>query len=392
MSVDLQALNDLRTEVREFCRTEMPADLRARSRRREPLQKADVVDWERRLARKGWYAGHWPRAHGGLGWTRLQRFVFIEALELEGAPWLTPFGVEYLGPVLYTYGSAEQQRRWLPPILSCETFWCQGFSEPDAGSDLASVRTRADRCGDHFLVNGQKTWTTMAHWADMMFALVRTESTARARDGLSLLLIDLHAPGVTVRPIRTLDLGCEFCEVFLDNVVVPADHLVGRAGDGWRQAKLILAHERPLAVELGKAKRMLGELHGLVTDLHATRRAQMAHRLAELEVRTRALEALAHGLLQSGADAEPMLADAAILKLRGSQLRQAMTECAMELLGGAGLAYEWPPCGSGSTVDPPGGPLACGLVREHLYGRAATIYGGTSEIQHEILAASLLGR
>src|SRR5690606_27031994 len=205
-------------------------------------------------------AGHWPRAFGGRDWGALQRFVAIEELEYAGTPWITHFGVSFAGPLIYTFGTPEQQQRFLPGILESTTWWCQGFSEPSAGSDLASVRTRAKREGDHYIVNGQKTWATMAHWADMMFALVRTSDEGKKQQGLSMLLIDLKSPGVTVRPIPTIDGRTHINEVFLDNVRVPVENLVGAEGDGWACTKFIVHAERVLVTELGKARRYFDTL------------------------------------------------------------------------------------------------------------------------------------
>jgi len=247
--------DEFREAVRAFCRQEFPADLAEKARTHVYFSKEDRVRWQRILQSRGWFAAHWPAAYGGADWGPLQRFILIEELELAGTPWLTHFGISFAGPLIYTCGSDAQKARFLPGILHSDTWWCQGFSEPGAGSDLAAVRTRAVRQGDHYIVSGQKAWCTMAHWADMMFALVRTSDSGRAHAGLSMLLIDLHDPGVKVRAIATMDGGHHINDVFFDRVKVPVTHLVGEEGDGWKCTQLIVGNERPLVTELGKAKR-----------------------------------------------------------------------------------------------------------------------------------------
>lgn len=375
-----------RAEIREFCRRELPADIAAKAERHEYFSKTDRERWQKILHRHGYFIGHWPRRCGGAGWGPLQRFIFIEELEYAGAPWITHLGVSLLAPIIYTFGTEAQQRRYLPGIANSETWWCQGFSEPGAGSDLASLRTRAVRRGEHYVVSGQKTWTTMAHWADMMFCLVRTHEAAQPQQGISLLLIDMKSPGVTVRPILTIDRLHHINEVFLDDVEVPAENLVGSEGDGWKCAKLIVSNERLLVTELGKAKRLFAELGELATHIHEDGRPlaespAFRRRSARLEIRLAALEALAYEAVAAAEAGVAPGTEASVLKIRGSEMQQALFDGIVEVLGRGGLAFE--------------GYRKCraevGLVAEHLHSRAVSIYGGSNEIQRQIIAKSVLG-
>lgn len=385
-----------RAEIREFCRLELPPDIAAKARRHEYFTKADRERWQKILHHHGYFIGHWPRRCGGSGWGPLQRFIFIEELEYAGAPWITHLGVSLLAPIIYTFGTEEQQRRYLPGIASSETWWCQGFSEPGAGSDLAGLRTRAVRRGECYVVSGQKTWTTMAHWADMMFCLVRTHETAQPQQGISLLLIDLKSPGVTVRPISTIDRLHHINEVFLENVEVPAENLVGREGDGWKCAKLIVSNERLLVTELGKAKRLLKELRELAACIHDGGRPvaeslAFRHRLAKLETRLATLEALAYEAVAAAEAGTAPGTEASVLKIRGSEMQQALFDGIVEVLGRGGLTFQEP----GTATDAAGAyrrhEAESGLVAEHLHSRAVTIYGGSNEIQRQIIARAVLG-
>jgi len=386
-----------RLEVRTFCRREFPSDLAEKASTHAYFSKDDRVRWQRILQRRGWFAGHWPREHGGAGWGARQRFIFIEELERAGTPWLTHFGVSFAGPVLYTFGTEAQKARFLPGILQSECWWCQGFSEPGAGSDLAAVRTRATLRDGEYVVSGHKTWATMAHWADMMFALVRTSDRERPHQGLSLLLIDMHSPGVTVRPIATIDGGHHINDVFFDDVRVPVDNRVGEEGDGWRCVKLIVGQERPLVTELGKARRMLNLLRELVTSgskRHMPVRTagrRIRYRLAELGVQLAALEALAYATFS---ETEGLVSDevgASMLKIRGSEMQQALFDALVDVLGIESVPFE-PDTISGSVSAAfPGSEPVSRLLFEHLHSRATSIYGGSNEIQLHIIARALLG-
>src|SRR5487761_458923 len=249
-----------RLEVRSFVEHSLPSDIRERVLGFMHLPRADYVRWQGILHEKGWGAPGWPREHGGTGWTATQRVIVEEECFAAGAPRQMPFGLSMVGPVLIAFGSAAQQTRFLPRILTLVDWWCQGYTEPGAGSDLASLSTRAVRQGESYLVSGQKTWTSFAHWADWIFCLVRTRAEGKPQEGISFLLIDMRSPGVRVRPIRTLDRGADVCEVFFDDVAVPAGNLVGEENRGWTIAKYLLGHERATIAGVGMCKRLLGRL------------------------------------------------------------------------------------------------------------------------------------
>jgi alkylation response protein AidB-like acyl-CoA dehydrogenase len=255
-----------REEVREFLRDCVPEEIKARGRLGKHFDKRDQVTWMRALNEHGWLGVGWPKEYGGTGWSAVQKHIFDEECAVAGTPWVLPFGVHMVAPVIIKFGTAEQKARFLPRILSVEDWWCQGYSEPNAGSDLASLKTLAMRDGDHYVVNGQKTWTTTGQHADWMFCLVRTDVQAQAQRGISFLLIDMKSPGITVRPIITLDGEHEVNEVFLDNVRVPVENLVGRENEGWTCAKYLLTHERTSIAGIGSAKAMLGRLKQIASE------------------------------------------------------------------------------------------------------------------------------
>ena len=314
-----------------------------------------------------------------------------------GAPWLVPFGTTMVGPVIYTFGTEAQKQQYLPAIRRNETWWCQGYSEPGAGSDLASLRTQAVRDGDDYIVNGQKTWTTLAHWADMMFCLVRTDPDVKKQDGISFLLINMNTPGITVKPIVSIDMSHHLNEVFFDDVRVPRANLVGEENKGWTYAKFLLANERVGVAETGKFKRYIAQYRQLLQQTHCAGRPliedqEFRTQLADLRTRLSALEALVADQLSSAATTDtPSMIGASALKIRGSELQQAILESIMEVLGYHGLAYETDALLAGWNADLVGPQTSAGLIHEHLYRRAATIYGGSSEVQRSIIAKAALG-
>jgi alkylation response protein AidB-like acyl-CoA dehydrogenase len=385
-----------RAEVREFCETGLPADLAEKIRRQDYFSREDRVQWQQLLHRRGWFVGDWPVAYGGAGWGPTQRLVLIEELERAGTPWLTHFGFSFVGPVIYTFGTHDQKARYLPDIRESKTWWCQGFSEPGAGSDLASVSTYAERVGDHYVVTGQKTWTTMAQWADRMFCLVRTQRCERRQQGISFLLIDLRSPGVTVRPIRTIDGVHHVNEVFLDAVRVPVEDRVGEEGDGWQLARFIVGRERLLVAELGKARRLLDEFTELGQVLQDGDRPladtpTFRLRRAQLEVQLHSLRASAYAIaadMECGRGGE---SDASLLKIRGSEMQQAILDAVVSALGIPGLAFQPEAIHAGYTGTVHGPAAAPALVYDHFYSRATSIYGGSNEIQRGIVARAQLG-
>jgi alkylation response protein AidB-like acyl-CoA dehydrogenase len=395
MSDEIQARADrLRQDIRRFCRDVMPADLRNKSQRHQVLDKEDYLQWMRLLAEQGWAVGHWPREHGGLAWTPLERFVFEDELARHGCPWVIPFGVKYVGPVIYAFGSEAQKQRFLPKIVNNEEFWAQGYSEPEAGSDLAALRTTAVLDGDHYVVNGQKVWTTYAHWADWLFCLVRTDREARAQNSISFLLIDMNSPGVTVKEIRTMDGYRHVNEVWLEDVRVPVANLIGEEGGGWTYAKYLLKNERTAGACVGMAWHALHRLRELAQQAAPDGRrpidsALLNNRIGMLELRYLALEKTAYRAVGAMMDGTENGGEASLIKLRGTELYQDIAESLVDLLGAAGIAFD--PAALHSAGLPPLGPDdAGGIIKDHFYNRAATVFGGSSEIQRNIIAKAVL--
>lgn len=385
----------LQDEVRRFCREEMPAALLDKAHRHQVLDKADYVQWMQLLHAKGWVAGHWPVEHGGQEWSSLERFVFEDELARKGCPWIIPFGVKYVGPVIYSFGSEAQKARFLPGILSTEEFWAQGYSEPNAGSDLAGLRTQAVRDGDHYVVNGQKVWTTYAQWADWLFCLVRTESGGKPQQGISFLLIDMKSPGVTVKPIHTMDGYHHVNEVWLENVRVPVENLVGEEGQGWSYAKFLLKNERTAGAIVGQARHVLDRLKKLAAERRADGsrlldEPQLRQRIGHFELRFMALQEVAYRAVEAMVEGSDDGGEASLIKIRGTELYQDVSEALVEALGPAGIAFDI--AALHSAGQPPLGPDdAGGILKEHFYNRAATIFGGSSEIQRNIIAKVVLG-
>jgi alkylation response protein AidB-like acyl-CoA dehydrogenase len=375
----------LRADIRRFVAEDMPAALRSKSERHQVLNKADYQQWMALLQAQGFAVGHWPEAHGGAGWSALERFAFEDELARHGCPWVIPFGVKYVGPVIYTYGSEAQKQRFLPRIMSGHDFWAQGYSEPGAGSDLAALRTEALRDGDHYRVFGQKVWTTYAQWADWLFCLVRTDRDVRPQDGISFLLIDMRSPGVTVKPIGTMDGYHHVNEVWLDDVRVPVANRVGEEGAGWTYAKFLLRNERTAGAMVGMVNHALTRLNAMPAPSSALR-----YRIGELALRAFALEECAYQAMEALLEGRENGAEASLIKLRGTELYQDVAETLVDALGPAGIA--WDAAALHRADPPPLGPDdAGGIIKDHLYNRAATIFGGSSEVQRNILAKAVLG-
>jgi alkylation response protein AidB-like acyl-CoA dehydrogenase len=364
----------LRAEIRDFAEHAIPSPLREKIAAGAHLDKADTVAWMKLMQQRDWATAQWPEEYGGLGWNVLQRFVLDDELARLGLPRLVPFGVKYAGPVLYTFGSEWQKQRFLPAIRTTDEWWAQGYSEPGSGSDLASLRTRAERRGDHFVVNGQKTWTTMAQWADWIFCLVRTSTEARKQAGISFLLIDLKSPGVDVRPIASMDGSRHLNEVWFDDVVVPAENLVGEEGDGWTIAKFLLQNERTSGFFVGLPNRALRRLRERASD-----RPELRDRLAALELRYLAFELAAYQAVIAMLESTEDGGEAALIKLRGTELHQDILQALLDADGISAMAFV------------PSAGATPGIVGEFLQYRAATIYGGTSEIQRGIIAKAVYG-
>lgn len=380
-----------RRDMRAWIRANLPADVAERGQRGFHATRKDVELWTRLLNAQGWAAPAWPKQYGGTDWTPLQRYLFQLELRAAGAPVLDQSAMELVGPVIYTFGSEEQKQRYLPAILNAETFWCQGFSEPNSGSDLASLHTRAVRDGDEYVVSGQKIWTSDAQRADMMFALVRTDAEARPQAGISFLLIDMKAPGLRVRPIYTIDEGHSVNEVFLDEVRAPAENIVGEPNRGWSYAKFLLTNERAMSAETAHTRADLGSLKRFAGE--KAREPLFAAKLAKLEIDLMALEYAVLRVINADGGAQDAVAS--VLKLRGAELRQRVAELGVEALGTAGLAVNADPTGHDATdhpaPKPPAPDYAAGWLARAMFRRATTIYGGSNEIQRNIIAKAVLG-
>ena len=383
-----------RDEVRTFAATRLPADIRDKVLRHQRLERDDYVRWHNILADQGWGAPNWPAEHGGTGWNALQRLIFEVECFKAGAPRLLPFGLSMIGPVLMKYGSAEQQAHFLPRIPRVQDWWCQGYSEPGSGSDLASLKTRAVRDGDHYVVNGQKTWTTLAQYADWMFCLARTDPDARAQRGISMLLLDMRAPGVTVRPIRTLDGGHDVNEVWLEDVRVPVQNLVGEENQGWTYAKYLLGHERTGIAGLGHCHRELGILKHMAAQARSHGKpllvdSRFRDRISRIEVDIMALEMLLLRVASSN-DGTPG-PEASVLKIRGSEIQQDLAMLQMEVAGPDAWPYDPDWLLADSDDHGPGPAMAAAAGAGYADMRKTSIYGGTTEVQKGIIARLVLG-
>jgi alkylation response protein AidB-like acyl-CoA dehydrogenase len=376
-----------RQELRDFLRGAMPADLRRKMIERRHLGKADIVRWQRILNAKGWAVPAWPVEWGGQNWTPTQRYIFQEEMALGHAPEGSPFNVNMIGPVIAKFGTEAQKQRFLPATANIDIWWCQGFSEPGAGSDLASLKTAARREGDDYIVTGQKIWTTQAQHADWMFALVRTDRSGKKQEGITFLLLDMRSPGITIRPIPSIDGIADLNEVFFDDVRVPAANRIGEEGRGWDYAKHLLGHERSGIARIGLSKERLAQLRRLEAELAESgalddrERSRLRRKLVEAEIELRALELTQLRVVAADAQGGGANSAASILKVKGTELQQRMTELILELAGPAGLAV-------------PGAEEAGWIESAAPYYftmRKVSIFGGSNEIQKNIIAKTVLG-
>jgi alkylation response protein AidB-like acyl-CoA dehydrogenase len=357
-----------RDEVRSWLAANLPRELKDKSH----LAKEELMRWHRILASKGWVAPAWPKEWGGTGWNVVQRYIFEEELGYAGCPPLMPFGISMCAPVLLAFGSEAQKKRFLPRIYNGDDFWCQGYSEPGSGSDLASLKTKATRSGDKYLVNGQKIWTSYAHYADWIFCLVRTDPTVEKRqEGISFLLIDMKSPGVTVRPLILMDGAHSVNEVFFDDVAVPLENLVHQENKGWTVAKYLLGYERMNTGRIGESKRELRKLKEAFPE--KLNDVRWRDRLSRVEVELMALEITNLRFLdRMRRTGQPPGADVSMLKIRGTEIQQALSELAMQ------------------AADPAAAQTQV-LERRYLDMRKTTIYAGSNEIQRNIIAKMTLG-
>ncbi|MDT7838144.1 acyl-CoA dehydrogenase family protein [Aquabacterium sp. OR-4] len=383
-----------RAEVRSWLAAHLPADIRDKVTGYEHLAKDDYQRWHRILAAQGWSVPHWPEAWGGTGWNITQRYIFQEEFGLAGAPALPAFGPQMCASVLLHFGTEAQKQRFLPGIRSGEAFWVQGYSEPGSGSDLASLKTRAERQGDHYVVNGQKIWTTLGHYGDWIFCLVRTDATAKKQEGISFLLIDMATPGITVRPLILMDGGHEVNEVFFDDVKVPVENLIFEENKGWTVAKYLLGHERMGSGNVGGSKRELAALKRLAAEQQVEGRSLMddprfRDRLSRVEIELEALELTSMRFLdQMRKSGQPPGADVSMLKIRGSELQQAITELMMQAVGPLAQPFM---AVAGGEGEAPASPIAWRLTPRYANYRKTSIYAGSNEIQRNIIAKATLG-
>jgi len=372
-------------EVRDFARNNLSPATREKTFSGKHYDKADHVVWQQALGKKGWLAYTWPTKFGGPGWDVTQRFLFENVLAEEGAPRIIPFGVKMVGPVIYTFGTDAQKERFLPGIRSSEVAWCQGYSEPGAGSDLASLRTRAVREGDHYIVNGQKTWTSFAHWGDWIFCLVRTNPEGKPQEGISFLLIDMKTPGVTVRPIIMLDGAHHVNDVFLDNVKVPVANRIGPENEGWTCAKFLLANERLGIAEVPASKRGVRALRELADE------PSLREKIADVDLQVQALEMSELRALSAMALGGAPGPEVSTLKVRGSEIQQRIAELAMEAVGEYAAPYQ-PGMLFHDTNETPIGPdHAPPAAPRYFNMRKTSIYGGSTEVQKNIVSKAILG-
>ncbi len=387
-----------RDEIRRVMQTEFPQDIRDQSDANIEISRDDQIRYQKWLAERGWFAINWPEEFGGTGWTPVQKYLFMQELADVNAPTVVPFGVSMVGPVIYTFGNEEQKQRFLPDILDSNVWWCQGYSEPGSGSDLASLKTRADRDGDHYIVNGTKTWTTLAHHADWIFCLVRTSSdVARRQEGISFLLVDMATPGVTVKPIITIEGDREVNEVHFEDVRVPVENLVGEEGKGWTYGKVLLQHERTNIAAVPQCKLRMRRLkqqaaksvRGALPLIHDR---NFMRKFAAVEVELKALEFTELRTLAAVASGKAPGPESSILKFVGTEMQQAIDELYVEAAGYYALPFVPGQYDAGFPVDERiGEGNETSTALRYFNFRKASIYGGSNEIQKNIVAKHVLG-
>lgn len=384
-----------REEVRLFLRESLPARLSEKVRTGKRLTKKDMEEWHAILHARGWLASHWPEAWGGPGWSVVERFIFDTEAALAHAPRVVAFGVNMLGPVLIKYGSEAQKRYWLPRILDGSDWWCQGYSEPGAGSDLASLKCTAIRDGDHYVVNGQKTWTTLGQHANMIFCLVRTDAEAKKQEGISFLLVDLDAPGVEMRPIILLGGEPEVNEVFFTDVRVPVKNLVGQENSGWTYAKYLLTYERTNIAGVGGSMAAFEHLRNVVRlekkgGKPLAEDPYFAARLARVEIDLENMKTTNLRVLAARAQGEAPGAESSMLKIRGTEIRQEIVSLTRRALGPYAQPFVSEALDEGYDGEPIGPDYAAPVAADYFNSRKLSIFGGSNEIQRGIIAKTIL--
>jgi len=385
-----------RADIRAWLDANLPQALRTKVLDHKRLSRDDYASWHKLLGTRGWSVVAWPQEYGGPGWDATQRHIWDEECALIGAPGVLPFGVSMVAPVIMKYGNDAQKAYYLPRILDGTDWWCQGYSEPGSGSDLASLRTRAERQGDHYVVNGQKTWTTLGQFADMMFCLVRTDTGAKKQEGISFVLVDMKTPGITVRPIITLDEDHEVNEVFLEDVKVPVENLVGEENHGWTYAKYLLGHERTGIARVGHSKRELVFLKRLAAaqkkgGISLLNDAVFSAKIAALEIEMMALEVTVQRVVASEANGRGPGPEASMLKIKGTEVQQALTELMLEAVGPQAAAFDPAYLEGEREHSLAGDDDAAPLAAYYFNFRKTSIYGGSNEIQKNIIAQMILG-
>ena len=381
---DLQFQEEIRAGLNG---QEYPSHVREKQEKGSALSKQDLIDFHKFIHSKGWMGYNWPVEYGGTGWSPVQIYLFLNELASAQCPTILPFGLSMVGPVIYTFGNQEQKDRFLPDILEFNTWWCQGYSEPGSGSDLASLKTKAVLEGDHYIVNGSKTWTTLAQNADWIFCLVRTDNSGIKQEGISFLLIDMKTPGIEVKPIITIDGEHEVNSVFFSDVKVPAENLVGEEGKGWTYAKFLLAHERFGIAGVGASMRQLNRLKDIIAKLD---NSELQRKVNELEIGLSAIEITELRLLSALENGGHPGAESSILKIKGTEMQQNLSELFVEAAGEYALMYPGPH-GYESNDKPAGPDYAAEGLSGFLNLRKTSIYGGSNEIQKNILSKYVLG-
>ncbi len=397
MDLNLSPENEaFRQEVGDFVRANLPDDIRDKIKQGLLPDKEDVVRWITILNAKGWVAPAWPVEYGGTGWDTQQIYIFEQELVANHAPMESGFGTGLVAPVLIAFGSEEQKARYLPRILSFEDWWCQGYSEPNAGSDLASLNCRAVRDGDEYVVNGTKMWTTEAHWADMIFCLVRTSTEGKKQAGISFLLMDMTTPGITIKPVITIEGAHEVNQVFFDDVRVPAENLVGKQNEGWTYAKVLLSHERMMVAGVPRAKYLMARLKKIAAAEQSGGRplienSRFREKLAELEIDLMTLDYSTQRFVAAANAGDEPGTEVSFLKITGSEMGQNILEMVMEACAYYAMPFT-PEADILGSNEPPIGPEYAALVPiQYFNERKISIFSGSNEIQRNIMSKFMLG-
>lgn len=385
-------------QVRVFLHDHYPADIKEKMDRDQHLGKDDMVRWQQALHKQGWAGVNWPKKYGGTGWNASQQYIFHNECAHANTPRIVPFGLSMVGPVIYTFGSDEQKEKFLPDILASKVWWCQGYSEPGSGSDLASLRCKAELSadGNYYHITGSKTWTTFAQYADWIFCLVRTSTEERRQNGISFILIDMKSPGITVRPIVTMDGGHEINEVHFEDVKVPVENLVGEAGKGWTYAKFLLTFERTGTAPAARSKHELEKLKKLANSSiegapPMIEDDSFRRKLSRIEVDLMALEYTELRVLSSVATGSAPGPESSILKVKGTEIQQGLTELFVDVAGCYAHAFVPQQYEPGHNEEPIGPEFAAATAPKYFNYRKTSIYAGSNEIQKNIIAKAVLG-